>query len=294
MYCRNGVCERPGRPWRHLLRRRVLELKNTPHRPSCARWHLRCADHPFSTLTPRLGLPRSRRAGPRPRHIRRSRIRRKQCALSLFCILHSTAHALHAVGGVLIGALFVQLASWRWVFWFTSVLSLPVAGLVLLLTPAQPLTGDRLQPAAEKLRRLDLPGVAVITAGLLLVIFGVTEGNTAGWASPMVLAPLVIAVALLIPGFFVYERMVPARYAAVYVVHRPPECIRSSRAGRPPRTWFYPNFAVLFGVGLLPNLCVVVSSSRFRAVTKPDLAGGPECLPCSSSFRNRCTAGPRS
>jgi lysylphosphatidylglycerol synthetase-like protein (DUF2156 family) len=104
------------------------------------------------------------------------------------------------------------------VFWFASLIALPVAGLVALLAPTQVPTPERAAAPREKVRRLDLPGVALVTAGLLLFIFGVTEGSTVGWTSAEVLAPLIVAVVLLLPAFFLYERAVPAQYAAVYVL----------------------------------------------------------------------------
>ena len=50
----------------------------------------------------------------------------------------------------------------------------------------------------------------------------------------MVLAPLIISI-FLIAGFFYYETTIPANRAAI-----------------PPRTWFLPNFTVLFFTSLLP------------------------------------------
>ena len=61
-----------------------------------------------------------------------------------------------------------------------------------------------------------------------------TSGTTSGWGSAGVLAPLIIAV-LLVFGFFYFETRIPADRAAI-----------------PPRTWFLPNFLVLFFTALLP------------------------------------------
>ena len=72
------------------------------------------------------------------------------------------------------------------------------------------------------------------TVALILFIFAVTSGTTSGWGSAGVLAPLIIAV-LLVFGFFYFETRIPADRAAI-----------------PPRTWFLPNFLVLFFTALLP------------------------------------------
>ncbi len=94
-------------------------------------------------------------------------------------------------------------------------------------------------------------------AALILFIFAVTSGSTAGWGSAMVLAPLIIAVFMVV-GFFFYEKTIPPENAAVYVTYViscflyliGTICLFYS----PPKTWFLPNFAVLFGMALMPYL----------------------------------------
>jgi MFS family permease len=125
--------------------------------------------------------------------------------------------AVANVLGLIIGAIFVEYANWRWVFWFATIIALPVAAMCALLVPKQVATGDRIQPSREKLRRLDIPGVSTLTCALILFIFAVTSGSTAGWKSAMVLAPLFISVAL-IAAFLVWQTRVPEKYAAVYVL----------------------------------------------------------------------------
>jgi hypothetical protein len=126
-----------------------------------------------------------------------------------------------------------------------------VAGLCALLVPPQVLTEERIQPAREKLRRLDIFGVSILTVALVLFIFAITSGSTAGWKSAMVLAPLIISV-LMVVAFFVYETRIPEQYAAMYVSSSPSMIQTLTRLDRPPRTWFLPNFAVLFGAALMP------------------------------------------
>jgi MFS family permease len=111
----------------------------------------------------------------------------------------------------------VQYASWRWVFWFATLVGLPVAGLCAWLIPPQVLTEDRIQPSREKLRRLDIPGVSGLTAALILFIFAITSGSTAGWKTAEVLAPLIISIFMII-AFFVYETRIPEQRAAMYIL----------------------------------------------------------------------------
>ncbi|GJE93570.1 MFS general substrate transporter [Phanerochaete sordida] len=142
--------------------------------------------------------------------------------------------AIGNVLGLIIGAIFVQFASWPWVFWFVAILAIPIGGLCMWLAPTPHRGID--EPQSQRWKQLDLGGVSILTAALILFIFAITSGSTVGWASAEVLAPLVISV-FGVAGFFIYETRIPASTAAV-----------------PPATWFLKNFSVLFGMALLPFL----------------------------------------
>jgi EmrB/QacA subfamily drug resistance transporter len=109
-----------------------------------------------------------------------------------------------AVGGLaiaigpLVGGAVVEGASWQWIFW----LNVPI-GLALL-----PLARTRLTESYGPATRLDLPGVALASAGLLGLVFGVVRGNDHGWTSPTVLLPMIIGT-LLLAGFVAWELRAP-------------------------------------------------------------------------------------
>src|SRR5499427_9648355 len=109
-----------------------------------------------------------------------------------------------AVGGLaiaigpLVGGAVVEGASWQWIFW----LNVPI-GLVLL-----PVARTRLTESYGPATRLDLPGVALASAGLLGLVFGVVRGNDHGWTSLTVLPPMIIG-ALLLAGFVAWELRAP-------------------------------------------------------------------------------------
>ncbi|KAG1782220.1 major facilitator superfamily domain-containing protein [Suillus placidus] len=139
--------------------------------------------------------------------------------------------------GLMIGAMFVEWASYHWVFWFVAIVAVPVAlACVFIIPPEISKTTDNLEPAAAKWKSLDTLGVSILTVALILFIFAVTSGSTDGWASTIVLVPLIISI-LMVIGFFYWETLIPVDQAAI-----------------PPRTWFYHNFSILFAVALLPYL----------------------------------------
>ena len=133
--------------------------------------------------------------------------------------------------GVIIGAVLVQWASWRWILWFTAILGFTIAiASIIVVPPSAP------RPIKPNWRRLDLGGVSLITAAVLLFIYSVTSGSATGWAKPAVLAPLLVSIAMAV-GFFTYEAALDEDLAAL-----------------PPKVWKYKNIPMLIGIALLPFL----------------------------------------
>ncbi|KAI0770750.1 major facilitator superfamily domain-containing protein [Irpex lacteus] len=145
--------------------------------------------------------------------------------------------AVGNVLGLIVGAIFVEYATWPWIFWFVAIagLLISLAGAILIpggFMPATPGISGK-----PRWMSLDLGGVSILTAALILFIFAVTSGGAStGWRTAGVIAPLIISVFMVI-AFFYYETRIPVETASV-----------------PPGTWFLPNFGSLFGVALLPQL----------------------------------------
>ncbi|SDI19662.1 MFS transporter [Nonomuraea jiangxiensis] len=99
--------------------------------------------------------------------------------------------AMNAAGGalgVLIGGVLTEYASWRWVM-FASV---PMAAAALVLA-----LGVAAGPPPARGGRPDVLGAVLATAGMALLVFGVVRTDQYGWASPVTLATVAGAVALL-------------------------------------------------------------------------------------------------
>ena len=78
-----------------------------------------------------------------------------------------------AIGPVVGGAIAEGL-SWHWIFW----LNVPI-GIVAAIFAATRLTESYGPDSA-----LDLPGLGLVSAGLLALVWGVIHGNEYGWSDP--------------------------------------------------------------------------------------------------------------
>jgi EmrB/QacA subfamily drug resistance transporter len=96
--------------------------------------------------------------------------------------------------GPLVGGAIAEGLDWHWIFW----LNVPI-GLVLM-----PLAALRLTESRGPDGRLDIPGLGLVSAGLLALVWGVINGNDLGWDSPQVVAALGAGVVLLL-GFVAWE-----------------------------------------------------------------------------------------
>jgi EmrB/QacA subfamily drug resistance transporter len=96
--------------------------------------------------------------------------------------------------GPLVGGAIVNGVSWHWIFW----LNVPI-GLVLA-----PLALARLEETHGSDAGLDVPGLALVSTGLLGIVWGLVRGNAHGWTSLGIVAPIV-AGALLVAAFVAWE-----------------------------------------------------------------------------------------
>ncbi|MET7294512.1 MFS transporter [Streptomyces griseoloalbus] len=110
--------------------------------------------------------------------------------------------------GAVLGGLLTDLLSWRWAF-FVNV---PVALAVLIVAP----TVIKESRPAER-PRLDVPGAASVTLGLLALVLGFTRAGEKGWGSADALVPLAAGVVLLLV-FLAVERKVSAPLVPIGVL----------------------------------------------------------------------------
>ena len=89
--------------------------------------------------------------------------------------------------GLLLGGWLTDAFDWRWCMYVNCV----IAFLSLCGSPLLP------NPPAMRGERLDLPGVVLVTGGLVAIVYGLSEAESEGWSSGMVLGPILLGVLLL-------------------------------------------------------------------------------------------------
>jgi EmrB/QacA subfamily drug resistance transporter len=91
--------------------------------------------------------------------------------------------------GVLLGGLLTSTLSWHWIFLVNLPIGVAVYALCVALLPSA-----RGHAHGEK---LDMAGAVTVTLSLMLAVYGVVNGNEAGWGSAQTLGLLGAAVVLL-------------------------------------------------------------------------------------------------
>ena len=108
--------------------------------------------------------------------------------------------------GPVVGGAVVSGISWHWIFW----LNVPI-GIILI-----PLALRRLDESHGPAAKLDLPGVALASAGLTGIVWALVRGNGQGWGSAEIVTSLV-AGAIVFALFILWELrvdepMLPMRF----------------------------------------------------------------------------------
>ena len=101
--------------------------------------------------------------------------------------------------GPVVGGAVVEGFSWQWIFW----LNVPI-GIALV-----PVALSLLAESRGPNRKLDIPGVALASTGLLGVVFGIVRSQALGWTSATVVVSVGAGLVLL-AAFVAWELRAPA------------------------------------------------------------------------------------
>ncbi|GAB1319127.1 Drug resistance protein [Madurella fahalii] len=107
---------------------------------------------------------------------------------------------LGAVFGNLFGGIIAQYTSWKWVFVVIALMATAITAAAVFIIPS-PRHILREEGASAK-ASIDWLGAALVTCGMLALLFSLTEGNVVGWRTPWV--PALIVVSLILITLFVF------------------------------------------------------------------------------------------
>src|SRR4051794_4813940 len=116
---------------------------------------------------------------------------RRGAAVGLF----SAVTGLAVASGPLVGGAVVDGLAWQWIFWLNVPIGLAAVPLALRWIPEARVPDSR----------LDLPGVALLAAGVLGIVWALVRGESAGWGSGEVLGAVAVGL-LLLAAFAAWER----------------------------------------------------------------------------------------
>jgi EmrB/QacA subfamily drug resistance transporter len=194
--------------------------------------------------------------------------------------LWGTMGALGGACGALVGGLLTETLSWRWIL----LVNAPVAtGLALALLRTIPALGRR--PTAA--RSFDLRGAMAVTAGLVLVTYGIVCSRRHGWGAAVTLGPIASGVALL--GLF---GLIEARLAAAPLV--PPRVLRSRALAGATAVIFCLGAAAIsmwFFVSLYVQQVLGFSASQAGLTFLPMSLAIVTCTQVASRLASRCGPG---
>ncbi|GII95059.1 MFS transporter [Sinosporangium siamense] len=148
--------------------------------------------------------------------------------------VYGSVISLATVSGPLLGGFLVDF-SWRLIFWINLPIGvLTCAGALILLRESK----------SERPPRLDLAGVAIVSTGLVALMYPLVQGGSLGGS---VLAGVLLGVggAALLAGFFLHQQRVAAAGGAPLV---PPDlfALRTFRLGLGVNTLLYCGVSAFF------------------------------------------------
>ncbi len=98
-------------------------------------------------------------------------------------------NGLGGAAGMLFGGLITEFLSWRWVFLINPPIGLAAAAVAYLVVR---------DLRRRKEGNFDLAGAITLTAGQMVLVYGVVEAGLRGWDTAIALGPIIGGIALLV------------------------------------------------------------------------------------------------
>ena len=113
---------------------------------------------------------------------------------------YSAGAPMGSVFGNLLGGVMAQYATWRWTFWILAIVTAIITVCGYFVIPLPPVKSSSIS-SKQLSGTVDWIGGALITLSILLMLFGLTEGNVVGWTTWWI--PFIIVVSVVLLALFV-------------------------------------------------------------------------------------------
>jgi MFS family permease len=150
--------------------------------------------------------------------------------------LVSAVFAIGGAAGLVLSGVIVDNFSWRWLFVLGAAGVAIAIVLVHFFVPESPIKTES---------RLDLPGAALLSGGLVALLLALSEGTNWGWGS-VPIAGLFVAAAALLTAWVVVELRVPEPMVDMRMLVRRPVLLTNVTA-------LIAGFAMFGSFVLIPN-----------------------------------------
>ncbi|RYN15911.1 hypothetical protein AA0112_g12694 [Alternaria arborescens] len=108
---------------------------------------------------------------------------------------------LGGVFGNIFGGIVGEYLDWQWVFWLFGIIAGISTVASYFVIPIPPQLKEEQQPVMRN--TVDWLGGSLITIGLVMLVFALSEGNVVGWRTPWVSVLIVVALIIIIAfGFW--------------------------------------------------------------------------------------------
>lgn len=115
-----------------------------------------------------------------------------------------------SIFGNIISGLIAEYADWKWVFGTTAFIAgfISIAGILVI--PPPPATVQKTPAEKKTVASIDWIGAILVTAGLFILLFSLTEGNGVGWSTPWIPALIVVSL-VIIAAFGFWQHYIETR-----------------------------------------------------------------------------------
>jgi MFS family permease len=100
-----------------------------------------------------------------------------------------------------LAGIIINYTSWKWLFWVLAIFAAIITIAGVFFVPSRLNSAKVRDQELSLAKSVDWIGGALVTGGLIALLFALTEGNIVGWSTTRISVLLIIAFLLI--GIFI-------------------------------------------------------------------------------------------